>query len=119
VIPAIANAIYHAVGVRIDEVPITPDMVLRGLALKRQGKPARIGPDKLPLFRFKNRSSSNRPSARWPTPSRSGRSRINIMMRLPSFDYVVPKSVDEAVRALRDAGPGGMLVAGGTDLYRT
>jgi len=38
-------------------------------------------------------------------------------MRLPSFDYVVPKSVDEAVRALRDAGPGGMLVAGGTDLY--
>ncbi len=53
VIPAIANAIYHAVGVRIDQVPITPDMVLRGLDLKRQGKPARIGPDKLPLFRFK------------------------------------------------------------------
>ncbi|HEY2991608.1 MAG TPA: molybdopterin cofactor-binding domain-containing protein [Methylomirabilota bacterium] len=53
VIPAIANAIYHAVGVRLDEVPITPDMVLRGLELKRQGKPARIGPDKLPLFRFK------------------------------------------------------------------
>jgi 4-hydroxybenzoyl-CoA reductase subunit beta len=38
-------------------------------------------------------------------------------MRLPSFDYVAPKSVDEAVRAMRDAGPGGMLVAGGTDLY--
>jgi 4-hydroxybenzoyl-CoA reductase alpha subunit len=53
VIPAIANAIYHAVGVRIDEVPITPDMVLRGLELKRQGKPARIGPDRLPLFTFK------------------------------------------------------------------
>jgi hypothetical protein len=28
-------------------------MVLRGLELKRQGKPARIGPDKLPLFAFK------------------------------------------------------------------
>jgi CO/xanthine dehydrogenase Mo-binding subunit len=53
VIPAIANAIHHAVGVRIDQVPITPDMVLRGLDLKRQGKPARIGPDRLPLFRFK------------------------------------------------------------------
>src|SRR5258705_1515895 len=39
------------------------------------------------------------------------------MMRLPSFDYVAPKTVDEAVRALRDAGPDGMLVAGGTDLY--
>ena len=53
VIPAIANAVYHAVGVRMDQVPITPDMVLRGLELKRQGKPARIGPDKLPLFTFK------------------------------------------------------------------
>jgi len=53
IIPAIANAIYNAVGVRMDQVPITPDMVLRGLDLKRQGKPARIGPDKLPLFTFK------------------------------------------------------------------
>jgi 4-hydroxybenzoyl-CoA reductase subunit alpha len=53
VIPAIANAVYHAIGVRMDQVPITPDMVLRGLELKRQGKPARIGPDALPLFTFK------------------------------------------------------------------
>jgi 4-hydroxybenzoyl-CoA reductase subunit alpha len=53
VIPAIANAVYNATGVRMDQVPITPDMVLRGLELKRQGKPARIGPDRLPLFTFK------------------------------------------------------------------
>jgi CO/xanthine dehydrogenase Mo-binding subunit len=30
-IPAIANAIYHATGVRIDELPITPEKILRGL----------------------------------------------------------------------------------------
>jgi len=53
VIPAIANAVYNAVQVRMDQVPITPDMVLRGLELKRRGKAARIGPDKLPLFKFK------------------------------------------------------------------
>src|SRR5205823_11894263 len=53
VIPAIANAVYNAIQVRMDQVPITPDMVLRGLELKRQGKAARIGPDKLPLFKFK------------------------------------------------------------------
>ncbi|MBI2219285.1 MAG: molybdopterin-dependent oxidoreductase [Candidatus Rokubacteria bacterium] len=53
VIPAIANAVYHAVGVRIDEVPITPDKVLRGLELKRQSKPARIGPDRLPVMQWK------------------------------------------------------------------
>jgi 4-hydroxybenzoyl-CoA reductase alpha subunit len=53
VIPAIANAVYQATGVRVDEVPITPDKILRGLELKRQGKPARIGPERLPLFTFK------------------------------------------------------------------
>ena len=52
VIPAVANAVHSAVGVRIDETPISPDKVLRALDLKRQGKPARIGPDKLPLFKF-------------------------------------------------------------------
>jgi xanthine dehydrogenase molybdenum-binding subunit len=34
--PAIANAIYNAVGVRIKDLPITPDKVLA--ALKRKGK---------------------------------------------------------------------------------
>jgi 4-hydroxybenzoyl-CoA reductase alpha subunit len=53
VIPAIANAIYHAIGVRFDEVPISPDMILKGLELKRQGKPARIGPARIPVFRYK------------------------------------------------------------------
>jgi CO/xanthine dehydrogenase Mo-binding subunit len=54
VIPAIANAIYHAIGVRFDEVPITPDMILKGLEQRRQGKPARIGPARIPAFRFKD-----------------------------------------------------------------
>ena len=30
-IPAIVNAIYHATGVRIDELPGTPELILRGL----------------------------------------------------------------------------------------
>jgi 4-hydroxybenzoyl-CoA reductase alpha subunit len=53
VIPAIANAIYHAVGVRLDEVPITPDMIMKGLELRRRGVVARIGPDRIPAFRYK------------------------------------------------------------------
>jgi len=53
VIPAIANAIHHALGIRIDEVPITPDKILKALDLKRAGKPARVGPERLPLFTFK------------------------------------------------------------------
>jgi len=52
VIPAVANAVHDAVGVRIDETPISPDKVIKALDLKRQGKLPRVGPDKLPLFKF-------------------------------------------------------------------
>ena len=48
VMPAIANAVYDAVGVRIDEVPITPEKVLAALRAKRQGKDARYGPTRTP-----------------------------------------------------------------------
>jgi 4-hydroxybenzoyl-CoA reductase subunit beta len=39
------------------------------------------------------------------------------MLRLPSFRYLQPRSLAEAVRMKADAGPEGMFVAGGTDLY--
>ena len=39
------------------------------------------------------------------------------MIRLPAFAYVSPGTVEQAVRAVADAGPEAMLVAGGTDLY--
>jgi 4-hydroxybenzoyl-CoA reductase subunit beta len=39
------------------------------------------------------------------------------VIRLPAFTYVPARSVDEAVRALRDHGAAAMLVAGGTDLF--
>ncbi len=39
------------------------------------------------------------------------------MLRLPRFTYLQPTSIDEALRMKRDAGPEGMYVAGGTDLY--
>ncbi|MGZ4387721.1 MAG: molybdopterin cofactor-binding domain-containing protein, partial [Gaiellaceae bacterium] len=53
VIPAVANALYDAVGVRIDEVPITPDKVLRALDLAAKGKLGRFGPKVMPAFAFR------------------------------------------------------------------
>ncbi len=38
------------------------------------------------------------------------------MMRLPRFRYLGPRSIEEAARALADAGPEAALLAGGTDL---
>ncbi len=52
IIPAVVNAVYDAVGVRMDEIPVSPDKVLKGLELARQGKPARVGPERLPLLTF-------------------------------------------------------------------
>ena len=55
--PAIANAVYDAVGVRIDEVPITPEKVLAALRANAQGQPGRFGP-------------KSAPDVSWPSPLR-------------------------------------------------
>jgi 4-hydroxybenzoyl-CoA reductase subunit alpha len=55
--PAVANAVYNAVGVRIDEVPITPEKVMRALKDKARGREGRFGPASVP-------------SVDWPEPLR-------------------------------------------------
>jgi 4-hydroxybenzoyl-CoA reductase subunit alpha len=52
VMPALANAVYDAVGVRIDEVPITPEKIVKALQAKAAGKPARYGPGGFPDVGF-------------------------------------------------------------------
>jgi 4-hydroxybenzoyl-CoA reductase subunit alpha len=42
--PAVANAVYDALRVRVDEVPVTPEKVLRALAAKDR----RVGPTSFP-----------------------------------------------------------------------
>jgi 4-hydroxybenzoyl-CoA reductase subunit beta len=39
------------------------------------------------------------------------------MLRLPEFNYIQPRSLKQAAKALADLGPDAMLVAGGTDVY--
>jgi len=46
--PAVANAVYNAVGVRVDEVPITPEKVLKALREKEKGREPRFGPTAIP-----------------------------------------------------------------------
>jgi 4-hydroxybenzoyl-CoA reductase subunit alpha len=52
VIPAVANAIFDAVGVRVDEAPIHPEKVLRALELKARGQIPRVGPTSIPQITF-------------------------------------------------------------------
>ncbi len=53
VMPAVVNAIHGALGIRIDEVPITPEKILKALASPSK----RVGPARLP-------------EVRWPEPIR-------------------------------------------------
>ena len=50
--PAVANAVYDAVGVRVDQVPVQPHMVLRALKDKAKGKAPHFGPSRVPEYAF-------------------------------------------------------------------
>jgi 4-hydroxybenzoyl-CoA reductase subunit alpha len=63
--PAVVNAIYDAVGVRIDEVPATPEKVLAAIRSKQQGKDSRIGPKSVPAVDWPE-------PIRVPTPAEGG-----------------------------------------------
>src|SRR5215813_10909944 len=63
--PAVVNAIYDAVGVRIDEVPASPEKVLAAIRAKEQGKDSRIGPKSTPKVEWPE-------PIRVPTPAEGG-----------------------------------------------
>jgi 4-hydroxybenzoyl-CoA reductase alpha subunit len=48
VMPAVANAVYDAVGVRVDEIPVSPEKVLKALRKKAKGEEGRVGPTAFP-----------------------------------------------------------------------
>ena len=52
IMPALANAIFDAVGVRVDQIPIHPHMVLEALQAKAKGDEARFGPETFPEVDF-------------------------------------------------------------------
>jgi hypothetical protein len=65
IMPACANALYDAVGVRVDQVPIHPHMVLKALDEKAKGRAPRFGPGGFPDLDFG-------PTLKVPTPWEGG-----------------------------------------------
>ncbi len=61
VIPAVVNAVADALGVRVDEVPVTPEKILKVLDEPRKGRPARVGPVRVPAFSFPDPQRVPRP----------------------------------------------------------
>jgi len=52
VIPAVNAAVFDALGVWVDETPITPEKVLRALEAKAKGNPPRHGPKAFPAIPY-------------------------------------------------------------------
>ncbi|HEY6803403.1 MAG TPA: molybdopterin cofactor-binding domain-containing protein [Pyrinomonadaceae bacterium] len=52
IMPAVANAVYDAIGVRVDEVPITPEKILKALKEKSRGRDGRYGPGDVPQIEW-------------------------------------------------------------------
>ena len=46
--PALCSAIHDALGVWVDEVPVTPEKIVEALRRKGKGEPARFGPARFP-----------------------------------------------------------------------
>ena len=121
--PAVANAVFDAVGVRVDEVPVTPEKVLRALKAKAKGQPARFGPNRFPSVPYPAPIHVLTPAEGGDGKARGcggdGRrgSAVMLMMRLPKFRYFAPTTVREALRIRAGEGPDAAYVAGGTDLY--
>jgi 4-hydroxybenzoyl-CoA reductase subunit alpha len=65
IMPAVANAVFDAVGVRVDEVPITPEKVFKALKAKAKKLDPRCGPTLFPEV------STGEP-IRVPTPAEGG-----------------------------------------------
>ena len=48
VIPAVNSAVFDALGVWVDEIPVTPEKVIEALRRRDKGEPARFGPARFP-----------------------------------------------------------------------
>jgi 4-hydroxybenzoyl-CoA reductase alpha subunit len=55
VLPALVAAVHDALGVWVDEVPVTPEKVLRALDARSRGDAPRYGPKAFPAFDFGER----------------------------------------------------------------
>ena len=52
VIPAVSGAVFDALGVWIDEIPVTPEKIIEALRRKEKGEPARFGPSRFPSIPY-------------------------------------------------------------------
>lgn len=66
IMPAVANAIYDALKVRVDQIPISPYMILTALKRKKAGQEGRYGPTSVPELTYPDAVKLPAPSEKVP-----------------------------------------------------
>src|SRR4029077_16389506 len=111
--PAVANAIYDAVGIRLRDLPFTPDKVLAALAEKDGRRTRRFG-----IWRRPDRWQIELVRRSYPLGVHRLLDVIGMLLakrrpHRPIASVVAPASLDAAIAAL---GPDSAPIGGGTDL---
>ena len=125
-IPAIANAIYDAVGIRLHESPFTPERVLAALRAKRNAKPLNltegVDPTAPTKFRehggwlcFKGKGPERHEYRIDSDPASTGAAG-RCGLSLPEFKLLRPRTTAEAIALLAQHAGNIRILAGGTDL---
>lgn len=60
--PCVANAVYDAIGVRVDESPVTPEKIAKALWDKEHGREGRFGPKDFPVIEWPEASKVKTPA---------------------------------------------------------
>lgn len=112
--PAVLNAIYDAIGIRFDSLPLTPDKVLAALRL-RDGKP----PRELKIWQRPSRWQIALVRRAYPLGLQSmlqrfGRKVANRVEPVEIAEVLAPTSANEVLSAL---GDNTAVLGGGTDLH--
>ena len=104
VIPALAAAVYDAVGIRVDEIPVSPDKVLAALEQKRKGGEGRAGPRAVPPFRFRDPIKVAPPPG-WDAPWRQAQAIAGAAGGRATPPHTGTDLTDARPRAEREPGP--------------
>jgi len=115
-IAAVANAVFHATGIRFKELPMSPDRVLAALEEKEGSKPA-LKPWKRAYNAEVAAVRAMYPGVVFPALRKVGTKFARVPEKAKKPRIVVPASVGELLEHLANKDIKSRIVAGGTDMF--
>lgn len=115
-IAAIANAVFHATGIRFKELPMSPDRVLSALEAKDGNKPA-LKPWKRVYNAEVATVRAMYPNVVFPALRSVGTKFARLPKKSKQPRTLVPGNANELVEFLSNKNTKSRIVAGGTDIF--